>query len=467
MTSTVELVDIRSKQGRIDLLDRQDFVERLINVAESLANNQKNACYAIDGSWGVGKSFVLDLFEEELSIINSQETVLSKYLVFRYDSWKYDYYEEPLVAIVASMLDQIDEKVNLLSSQTKSKIKGILKAIICGVSSRVSGSVKEHTGIDLQAIKNVIDNGNEDAAKEIESNHDFDSYYAFKKVLQRMKGTVASLAEDQTVIFVVDELDRCLPEYTIKVLERLHHVFDDVPNVQVILSIDKMQLGNIVNQIFGSNTSTEKYLAKFIDFELKLDAGSFNDKFDAKFDYYVKKFEIKVKSTKPYDISAFKRVIFEGMDVRNRIAIIERCTLLHDLLNGEDENKDFCYMCIEMFLAVIQHWKIDLNLVSNRFNSGDPFLIAYKGSRDDNICNTGGLKDLGKRYNSSGSNRNPYHVWDNGCDYVNVQDIWGLLYAIYRQIAGFTNDRWHSGYYDEQEVSEYANRFWDFLQMIQ
>lgn len=466
MTGTVELVDTWSNQGRIDLLDRQDFVERLINVAESLANNKKNACYAIDGSWGVGKSFVLDLFEEQLSIINSQETVLSKYLVFRYNSWKYDYYEEPLVAIVASMLDQIDEKVNLLSSETKSKVKGILKAIICGVSSRVSDSVKEHTGIDLQVIKNVIDNGNEDAAKEIESNHEFDSYFAFKKLLQRMKETMASLAENQTIIFVVDEMDRCLPEYTIKVLERLHHVFDDVPNIQVIMSIDKMQLGNVVNQIFGNNTSTEKYLAKFIDFELKLDAGSFNERFDAKFDYYVNKFKIKVNGTKLEDISAFKRIVFEGMDVRNRIAIIDRCSLLHDLLNNEDENKDFCYMCIEVFLAVIQYWKIDLDLVFKRFRSDDLFLIDYKRSGNEHVCNAQGLKELSERYKSNGGNRNPYFVSDNGSYYVSVHDIWGLLLAIYRQIVGYANDKWHSGFYDEQEVSEYANRFWDFLQMI-
>ena len=45
---------------------------------------------------------------------------------------------------------------------------------------------------------------------------------------------IIAKAKDKTIIFVVDELDRCLPEYSIKVLERLHHVFEKTSNIQVI-----------------------------------------------------------------------------------------------------------------------------------------------------------------------------------------------------------------------------------------
>lgn len=38
---------------------------------------------------------------------------------------------------------------------------------------------------------------------------------------------------------MVDELDRCLPSYAIKVLERIHHVFNELENVVVIIAMEK------------------------------------------------------------------------------------------------------------------------------------------------------------------------------------------------------------------------------------
>ena len=111
---------------RIDLLDRQEFVNRMFNVTELLAKRKKNVCYAVNGGWGVGKSFVLDMFEEQATkkIVNSHGV----YTVFRYNCWKYDYYEEPLIAIVAAILDQIDRN-SAIPQEQKENIKGVLKVI--------------------------------------------------------------------------------------------------------------------------------------------------------------------------------------------------------------------------------------------------------------------------------------------------------------------------------------------------
>lgn len=50
------------------------------------------------------------------------------------------------------------------------------------------------------------------------------------------------LSQDYTLIFIVDELDRCIPEYAIKVLERLHHIADGVQNMVTIIATDKTRL---------------------------------------------------------------------------------------------------------------------------------------------------------------------------------------------------------------------------------
>ena len=47
-----------------DLLNRQSFVDQLLNITDALSKTRKNACYAITGDWGAGKSFVLDTVEK-------------------------------------------------------------------------------------------------------------------------------------------------------------------------------------------------------------------------------------------------------------------------------------------------------------------------------------------------------------------------------------------------------------------
>ena len=50
---------------------------------------------------------------------------------------------------------------------------------------------------------------------------------------------------------MVDELDRCLPLYAIKVLERIHHVFNEIENVVVIVAMEKKQISNSLHQSMG------------------------------------------------------------------------------------------------------------------------------------------------------------------------------------------------------------------------
>lgn len=69
-------------ETQVDLLNRQDFVNQIVGVAESLAASNKNVCYAINGEWGVGKTFILDAFEKRLRVLGEEGSILSKYNLF-------------------------------------------------------------------------------------------------------------------------------------------------------------------------------------------------------------------------------------------------------------------------------------------------------------------------------------------------------------------------------------------------
>ncbi|MBQ4572331.1 MAG: hypothetical protein IJA80_03530 [Clostridia bacterium] len=447
-----------------DLLNRQEFVDRVIRVIELQSEQKKTSCFAINGKWGVGKSFVLEMLEEQLEKIQSKQTSTDKYMIFHYNCWQYDYYEEPLVAIVASMLDTIDEKERLISDDTKKKIfekvKGLLKIVGSALLIKASDEIEEKTGINIKDLTEFISNSEDISKQKPEDTNAFDSNFLFKKTLIKLQQTIRMLSKDKTIVFVVDELDRCLPEYAIKVLERLHHVFDSIDNVQVILSIDKSQLEHIIKKTFGENTETQKYLSKFIDFEVNLDEGSFSDKeeFDNKFAFYLQNFEYLSKYTKPEQVDEFKAKIFGGIDIRLCIEIIEKCNLLHRLLNADGQNSDFSTMCVEVLYTINRVLGLEI------INPKQTFSINAMNRKKVMPAGIAFLYDV---YQEAAKQENAYFV-SYGKSAIYLRDIYGFILACVR-LNENDNYPYYQGGYTMQEIKEaktYTMKYNELLNII-
>ena len=48
--NNILLANTSNNDEPIDLLSRQEFIDQLIHISESLSLNKENACYAINGS---------------------------------------------------------------------------------------------------------------------------------------------------------------------------------------------------------------------------------------------------------------------------------------------------------------------------------------------------------------------------------------------------------------------------------
>lgn len=468
------MTSVTENANNIDLLSRQDFIDQLVNITESLSVNRENVCYAINGEWGVGKTYVLDAFEKRIRSYGKEGTTLSKYLVFHYNCWQYDYYEEPLIAIIAAILDQIDEQVCLIPSDKKELLIATLKAIGISMWGKAGKVVEEKTGVDLKKIAEIIKNGNKTATEKIAKNHNFDSYFDFKKTLQKLSETIKNLAQEQTVIFVVDELDSCLPEYTIKVMERLHHIFNNIPNVQVVLSVDKRQLENTIKGIYGESVSIRRYLAKFINFELKLVAGEVTSEVEKLYEQYFDNFtyDISLKT----DATEVCTTILKGIDIRTCKAIVERSYLCHRLMNPEGEKCDAAVLCIEIFLTLLKEYDLNVAFAKSNFSIDNLFTLRT-GAKNDIFSSTTqvltGLAILSKRYNSTKDNSG-YLIYekDRSKTYIQLKDIWGLILVSYRMILGFNGDVWIDiNHYQSITIGgitlqDYILKYWRFIKIL-
>lgn len=365
-----------------DVLDREEFINKVINLIRAITENNKSCSFAIDGQWGSGKSFVLDKIKTKLEDEQSETLAGDKYFVFYYNCWEYDYYDEPIISIISSLWENINQKTKLFTPEVRDKFLKMTKAIAKAVAS---GALKKYTNMDLNDFTSeFIDSATNAATKE------YDKYFGFHAVMNEVKKEIEEIAKIQPVVIMVDELDRCLPTYTIKVLERLHHIFDGLENVVQIIALDKHQIKKSLEKIYGDNLDIDMYLRKFISFDLYLDTGNAKN-FFIKYEPYVNMFSIDDEWQK--DIEDFLTNITKGIDIRTQEKLFEKAEALHRLLST-DKLMDCSIFLFEILFLCIKEktkgdnlqWLIDgyhnINIENLLGSSEYDLLTQYK---EDNL----------------------------------------------------------------------------------
>ena len=73
---------------------------------------------------------------------------------------------------------------------------------------------------------------------------------------------------NRLVIFV-DELDRCRPDFAVKLLERIKHYFTD-EQITFVFSVNIEELVKTIQCFYGEKFDANRYLGRFFDMVIKL-----------------------------------------------------------------------------------------------------------------------------------------------------------------------------------------------------
>ena len=356
-----------------DLLSRDHFVSVVSNIVDSKIQQKEGYSFAIDGEWGCGKTTVLDILEQRLR---------SRYLVVRYNCWKYDFYEEPLIALLSEFAKAINSEQTFEFEKYEKKAWRIAGKICSDVTSKL---IKAGTGLDIKAAVKYVNSIRKIAKEKRIKIEDVNSKLPIEFLIEQIQNDLGVLStfENRGIILMVDELDRCLPDYAIKVLERLHHFCDNTRIIQ-ILAINKKEMSGSIAKAFGyPNADSEKveyfanhYMQKFVDMTLSLNNGTLNDP-------QVMLFSSLDKLFKEYDnldktfVADFIKNILNDIPMRNLKQIVKSVSSIHNISLCEfpEKGHEFSYalMCAEI-LECIQ--TIYFNISSD---------IETKGSRRESI----------------------------------------------------------------------------------
>ncbi|MGL5015086.1 MAG: KAP family P-loop NTPase fold protein [Bacteroidales bacterium] len=232
-------------------LNRKEHAESLTSIIQAYPDG---FVLAADGKWGTGKTTFMKMWERSLQI-DGYKTIL-------FNAWESDFTSEPMLALLGELNSLKGDGFENILKKSMSHLKVIAPALIKSAAGTVGAG--DLVGSLLEAIKGEV-NEYDTKKKELKD---------FKNELSKY---IKSNCGDKPLVFIVDELDRCRPDYAVEVLEKIKHIFS-VDGVVFVLSIDKEQLGNSIRGYYGSDRiDADEYLRRFIDLNYTLPKPSYKE----------------------------------------------------------------------------------------------------------------------------------------------------------------------------------------------
>lgn len=289
-----------------DQLNRKQFLNGLFSLFNNFGNQgNRGFTMIINGKFGSGKSTLLGFIEEQ----NEEK---KDFNIVKYNAWENNLFESPLIPILYEI-----SKLESNKGKIKEGAKNILKKLPKVFLSTLAGA----HAVDFTPL--------------LENENIFDEYDTYKAELDKFRGILTEYCKEKKVIFLIDELDRCLPEYQIKVLEAVYHLLE-IPNLIVVIALDKEQLECSIKNQFGDAQNTLGYLAKFINYQVDLPDDNDTNLFLSLIDFDCEESEY----VKPMIANMLKEI---GYSVRNSQRIITEINLICNELDGSGKNKNYYY----------------------------------------------------------------------------------------------------------------------------
>lgn len=221
-----------------DYLNIKPLVQSLANI---ILKTDKSTVFSVTAPFGIGKTFFCGKLK---NVLDSKTTCIY------YNAWENDFYPEPLIPLICEI------------SNSYPKLSTKLKNLGISVLSTLSFNAQM---VNIDPSKGI------EMYKHLITGHLKYDYQRRKEAISNFKKELEDLIkkeQQKPLVLIIDELDRCRPDYAVNVLETIKHFFN-IDNVVFVLAIDEQQLKDSVKTLYGT-TNFDGYIRKFIDYSFSL-----------------------------------------------------------------------------------------------------------------------------------------------------------------------------------------------------
>ena len=233
----------------------EDTAPEIVDFANDLQNFLQGVdtpyVIGLDGGYGTGKTHFSTRFAVQMH---------KKIRTLYFSAWENDYKNDPLSIFVEQIALLVKQEQKIIKPKTLQFIQNLLGAWAKSTEINVGAQVGELSAGITTNVGDFISN-----LKKLELPVD---------VLQNAKSQLAEyikLLPHDKLIFIVDDLDRCRPDFAIKTLEAVKHFFD-IEGLIIVMPINQNRLRICVDAFYQISTEArqklgnkEDYLQKFFN----------------------------------------------------------------------------------------------------------------------------------------------------------------------------------------------------------
>ncbi len=411
-----------------DTLQRKQFLGRFIELLNAIDDG---CAISLNGKWGSGKTFfvkqaelVLDAFNPHSSLgtkerskvkslfpsfisanINGSKSssdiqsvpeieIIPQYTI-HYDAWEHDSDIDPLISIIFDLYSQIKNNVQQ-SSQLNEKAKLDRIGKLSTLSLKLLGKMgvkflDAQIGINIEDFvnsKNLTDliqcfTVSKDRAL-LQSAEDTQKLQ--EQINELLNSCIPDDGQYSRMVIFVDELDRCKPDYAVKLIERIKHYFNN-PRLTFVFAINPGELIHTISAFYGQGFDSGEYLNRFFDFNLSLPI--------IDLDGYLK--SLNIGDSKCLDAVIRALVIEEDLQLREILRAVSTIRLLSNNINKlnhfspDQDLSYYMYMCNFILIPIIVILGINDSSKKDRFISGEApevlhDVLNYMGIAGRTLC---------------------------------------------------------------------------------
>lgn len=254
-----------------DKFNRKEYGESLFNLFK---NVDDNIIVCLNSPWGEGKTTFIKMWLADLELNKGTHCIY-------FDAYKNDFINDPFIALCSEIINYSEKYFsdssvlqNYKRDFKKTAISILKKLLVSGTKIGIKAAtlgIINSTDIDLLTdLKDDLSSESSDVISSI-LEEKMNSYHEEKNTLATFTDLLSNIGkeiktkQDFPLLIVIDELDRCRPDYALLLIEKIKHLFS-VNNVSFLLLTNLMQLVNSVKSVYGISQDADalNYLQKFI-----------------------------------------------------------------------------------------------------------------------------------------------------------------------------------------------------------
>ena len=228
--------------SRPDGLDRQQFAGAVASLVERVRASCESTVLALIGSWGSGKSSILEIAKRELTQAGNE-----RWTIVEFNPWGYADINAMLVGFFAEVVAALPKEAR--PAAVRERVGAFLKSI--SDVGKVGGILGVDFTSTIDRVAGAVEGDTSPTAKR----------NALVETLQRA---------EQPILMILDDLDRLSPSELLLVLKLVRFV-GRLPNLYYLLAYDERTLLDVLAQTelcAGNSGRARDYLEKIVQIRI-------------------------------------------------------------------------------------------------------------------------------------------------------------------------------------------------------